>query len=98
MVFDENGLVGEFQIKTGEEKFDLVEGALVLTAVAPDSQVGGYGIVLIPKGVGLSSQNLSETEDISDTGQDRIFAGQQFKLDANLLQNHIYYRVAESVE
>lgn len=95
MVFDENGLVGESQIQSDSARFDLLEGGVVLSAGVAGT-VGGYGIVMVPKGISIPEANLYETTDTSDISQERMFAGQKFILDANGISNLVFYRISET--
>lgn len=72
-------------------------GQLATLSISADNAAGNGAILfLIPKEITLGAEHLDGTEDVSDTGKDRMILSQQSAWNAETLTDSVFYRVSLS--
>lgn len=72
-------------------------GQLATLSISADNAAGNGAILfLIPKEITLTAEHLDGTEDVSDTGKDRMILSQQSAWNAETLTDSVFYRVSLS--
>lgn len=72
-------------------------GQLATLSISADNAAGNGAILfLIPKEITLAAEHLDGTEDVSDTGKDRMMLSQQSAWNAETLTDSVFYRVSLS--
>ncbi|NQG97791.1 hypothetical protein HO675_06780 [Streptococcus suis] len=88
LVFDKTGLVSEDAFWSGEFMWS---NGLLTTNVQASSGVGGYALVLVPKGMAIPSEFFADGPDPSDQTKDRLFGAQNVLSTQNFAP---FYRVS----